>query len=372
MYGTKGQTRIAIEKYRRELEEELNNEHSRLKVGQYVREFHARRVAMGTLSSLTLDRDELEIVKIEEYFGDSLMSDISTAEINKAYAKMRIKEGMSASSIHKVHAKLRQILKQAVKEEIILRNPCDSIDDVKRPAAKERRSLSAEQALQLALDLKTEPRSGSVVAVWLALATGLRRGEALGLIWSDVDLDKKRVYVSKQFDSKRVRRDPKSNDSIRNLSIDDGTVAFLEEWKTMQSELFMNGDDVPVDFPVCTNKHGSFIDPNVFNRWRRNFFAAHGLGCFKNVEEYTDKRGVKCYRSSGYEGFNFHELRHTQATLLIGSGADIKTVQNRLGHSNASLTMNIYAHAIEQNDRYAADTIGNMLLSNKNEEEPDR
>ena len=65
----------------------------------------------------------------------------------------------------------------------------------------------------------------------------------------------------------------------------------------------------------------------------------------------------------GYEGFNFHELRHTQATLLIGQGADIKTVQNRLGHSSASLTMDIYAHAIEQNDREAADAIGDLLSS---------
>ena len=64
---------------------------------------------------------------------------------------------------------------------------------------------------------------------------------------------------------------------------------------------------------------------------------------------------------SGYEGFNLHELRHTQATLLIGSGADIKTVQNRLGHSSASLTMDIYAHAIEQNDRDAAEKIGSLL-----------
>ena len=70
---------------------------------------------------------------------------------------------------------------------------------------------------------------------------------------------------------------------------------------------------------------------------------------------------MKRYRNSGHVAYNPHELRHTQATTLSGSGADIKTVQNRLGHSSASLTMNIYAHAIEQNDRDAADAIGGML-----------
>ena len=66
-------------------------------------------------------------------------------------------------------------------------------------------------------------------------------------------------------------------------------------------------------------------------------------------------------RQGAYIGYNLHELRHTQATLLIGSGADIKTVQQRLGHSSASLTMDIYAHFIAQNDRVAANTIGEIL-----------
>lgn len=87
----------------------------------------------------------------------------------------------------------------------------------------------------------------------------------------------------------------------------------------------------------------------------------HGLGTFEKVEVWHDRNGIKRYRRSGYKGYNLHELRHTQATVLIGSGADIKTVQNRLGHSSASLTMNIYAHAIEQNDRESADTIGRVL-----------
>lgn len=74
-----------------------------------------------------------------------------------------------------------------------------------------------------------------------------------------------------------------------------------------------------------------------------------------------DSRGIARIKRTGYERLKFHELRHTQATLLISNGADIKTVQNRLGHSTAALTMDIYAHAIEQNDREAADEIGELL-----------
>lgn len=361
VHGNKAKARIELEAYRTELEDMLNNEHMALKVGAYAREFHQRRLDMGTLSPLSLERDEIEIARIEEHFGNVPVQDLDVATINEAYTKMR-KSGTSASALHKTHQKLSQVMKRAVKEEIILRNPCDLIDDVKRPEAAERRSLSAEQAMQLALDLKECERSGRIVAVWLALATGVRRGEALGLVWGNVDLARKRIRIQEQLDSKGVHRDPKSHKSKRNLAIDDGTIAFLAEWKIIQSDLFYQGGDVPDDAAVCSNDtDGNFISPAAFDKWRRAWFVDHDLGTFEKVEVWHDRNGVKRYRRSGYKGYNLHELRHTQATLLIGSGADIKTVQNRLGHSSASLTMNIYAHAIEQNDRGAADIIGNSL-----------
>ena len=361
VHGNKAKARIELEAYRTELEDMLNNEHMALKVGAYAREFHQRRLDMGTLSPLSLERDEIEIARIEEHFGNVPVQDLDVATINEAYTKMR-KSGTSASALHKTHQKLSQVMKRAVKEEIILRNPCDLIDDVKRPEAAERRSLSAEQAMQLALDLKECERSGRIVAVWLALATGVRRGEALGLVWGNVDLARKRIRIQKQLDSKGVHRDPKSHKSKRNLAIDDGTIAFLAEWKIIQSDLFYQVGDVPDDAAVCSNDtDGNFISPAAFDKWRRAWFVDHDLGTFEKVEVWHDRNGVKRYRRSGYKGYNLHELRHTQATLLIGSGADIKTVQNRLGHSSASLTMNIYAHAIEQNDRGAADIIGNSL-----------
>ena len=135
----------------------------------------------------------------------------------------------------------------------------------------------------------------------------------------------------------------------------------MSEWKMMQSDMFFGGGDVPGSTPVCTNETGGFISPSAFDRWRRNYFVEHGLGTFDKEEAWYDRNGIKRYRRSGYHGYNLHELRHTQATLLIGKGADIKTVQNRLGHSTASLTMDIYAHAIEQNDQEAAEVIGGLL-----------
>lgn len=362
IHGNKAKARQEIETYRKELEEQLNNSYYGLTIGEYARQFQENRRALESVSPLTIDRDELEIRRIENTIGSIQIQELNTTQISKTYESLR-KEGISQSGLFKFHQKLKQILNCAVKEEIIPKNPCDLIDGIKRPPSKRRRSLSQEQAIKLAKDLKESERNGKIVAIWLALATGIRRGEALGLLWESIDLDKKRIFIEAQLDSKGRRRNPKSRASMRMLSIDDGTVTFLSEWKKMQSSLFYRGKVVPPKSPVCTNEHGDFIEPNVFNRWRRLFFSEHGLGYFEKKEEWYDRNGIKRYRYSGFHGFNFHELRHTQATLLIGSGADIKTVQNRLGHSSASLTMDIYAHAIERNDREAANVIGSFLSS---------
>lgn len=374
--GNKAEATAALVAYQEELEGGLDASAAETTVAKYAREFQNDRIARCklekeraesageapryTLSPNTIKRDEVETQRIEEYFAHVALKDLSPADINRAYRKLQ-QQGVSASALHKLHRKLSQVMKHAVREGIIASNPCNRADEVQRPKPKERRSLSLEQAAQLASDLKASDRNGCIVAVWLALATGGRRGEILGLTWDDVDLEGKRLYFRRQLDRNKELRDPKSETSKRNLAINDGDVAFLTEWKRMVSERFYGGDAVPGSSPVCTNEIGSWLEPNFFNKWRRNFFAEHGLGRFEKVETYTDGKGQTRTRKSGYVGYNLHELRHTQATLLIGSGADIKTVQNRLGHSSASLTMNIYAHAIERNDREAAEAIGGML-----------
>lgn len=239
---------------------------------------------------------------------------------------------------------------------------------ISRPKSKERSSLKIEDAIKLADALRAQKPSGRVVAMWLGLATGIRRGEALGLTWKYVNFDKKQICIAQQLASNKTLCEPKSENSHRWVGIDDKTVEYLKAWKAQQQhELESMRINQRENTPVATNELGEVYDPSNFSRWRRNFFADNGLGYFEHEEIRTDPNGVKHVKRSGYHGYNFHELRHTQATLLIGSGVDIKTVQHRLGHASASLTMNIYAHAIAANDRTAADTIGNTIFGKVDE-----
>ena len=360
VYGTKADARRALEEYRIELECGVKNPEE-LTVGNYARAWYERRKNTGRYSPLTLKDDELQVRKIEGIWGATLLEDLTLKKISDAYDKLLASKRATKSAIHKLNATLSLVMDEAVANELVEANPCEHVK-APRPKAKERKALSDEQALDLAVALRTEEQTGNTVAVWIALATGMRRGEILGLVWRNVDFERKRIYVGQQYAADHKIRDPKSEKSHRWLGLDDGTVAFLAEWKEKQARAMeVAGLDQDEEAPVCTNTLFKFMDPNTFNRWRRQYFADHGLGEFGPAVRYTDSTGRKRWRKGAYVGYNLHELRHTQATLLIGSGADIKTVQQRLGHSSASLTMDIYAHFIAQNDRAAANTIGGIL-----------
>ena len=102
----------------------------------------------------------------------------------------------------------------------------------------------------------------------------------------------------------RELRDPKSEKSQRWIGIDDGTVAFLQEWKRIQARTMeVDGMELSPGTPVCENELHGFMDPNTFSRWRRAFFAEHGLGHFEHEEEYVD--------SSAFATATNHESRTT-------------------------------------------------------------
>lgn len=183
---------------------------------------------MNTLAPLSIKRDDIEIARIIENFGSTPIDKLTTEQISNVYAKLR-RNGMTKISLHKLHQKLNQILNKALASELIMRNPCIGITDVHRPAPKERKCLTDDQAAHLAEDLKNSERNGRIVAVWIALVTGVRRGETLGLVWKNVNLKEGTISIEQQLDSNGEIRAPKSAMSKRTITIDEGTVIFLQE-----------------------------------------------------------------------------------------------------------------------------------------------
>ena len=224
-------------------------------------------------------------------------------------------------------------------------NPCRR---VKAPKAqrKETAYLDENQAVQLISALDSEPIQYRTM-VLLILNTGLRRGELCALSWADINLDaavlsvrRNAVYVSGRG---VVLDTPKTKSSLRSIKLPQPVIPMLKQYRSWQAEHRLQMCDLWEDNDlVFPSWNGVPLYPDTLTSWFSDFVRRHGL-----------------------PPVTVHGLRHTNATLLIAAGTNLRTVSGRLGHSQASTTANIYAHAIQSADAAAAETLGDILSPTK-------
>ena len=353
----------------------LNPNAANTTFGDFANQWHKNRVAAEAVTKTRLKREETMVRDLCEHLGSVRLRDIAPQTIETVYARIREQKveargKCSGTTMNMYHKLLKQILGKAMDYDIILRNPAAKVEAPKVDPV-DRRSLTTEQAQDLLAKVNeaeeeaysnriqieerqqrrgdTSERSylrgmsqiSRVMAVRIAMATGLRRGEVVGLTWKYVDLKRGTIRVAHSVTVYSEVKDPKSEAGKRVLKIDEETVSHLARWKEFQQEelavLCLEQTD---DTPVCCNDKGEIMKPTNFSRWWRDWS-----------------------KKQGFEGWRFHEIRHSHATHLIASGMDFKTAQHRLGHSSAKLTMDQYAHAMPENDERAAEIIGNLYSS---------
>ncbi len=180
--------------------------------------------------------------------------------------------------------------------------------------------------------------------VELAIFTGMRRGEIVGLKWADIDFENQSLSIKRSIykpkDGKALEKEPKSKSSIRTISLPEHLIKTLLEYKAHQDRhiSFMGDAWNKLDY-VFTEEDGLVMNPQTPTRQFSNFLKRHNIRHLK-----------------------FHGLRHTSATMLLANGCDIKTVSSRLGHADLETT-GIYLHALESTDRKAAKTF-DAFISN--------
>lgn len=257
----------------------------------------------------------------------------------------------SARTVQYVHAVLRSALQQAMREELVARNVA-RIVETPTVTPKEVRPLDGVEARLL---LKTA-RSHRLYALWLLLvSTGLRRGEALALTWSDVDLANRQLRVRRNV--QRIRREllfgtPKTTRSIRTVSLPRHLVRALTSHREQQErERKVAGKKwQPTagqpDGLIFTTQTGRVIDPRSLNRMLT----------------------ILC-RDANVRRVRVHDLRHTCASLLLASGVDARTIMETLGHSTITMTLDTYAHVMDTTLRAAAERMDDALNLDDPDEE---
>ncbi len=377
---SKRELRKAMDEYKRELNEMgVDARPRRATVASYLDEYH--RFRRDALKPLAYEREGDLVREAGELLGKTTLSELTPAILRRVYLNARETGRFTDSEVFMIHGFVKRALNQAVEDEVLSKNPAKSVK-VPRPDYKQREALTLEEASRLRSLLLELDQAPCVVMTMLLLETGCRRGEVMGLTWKNVWLGRSRINVCQQLTSDGRITTPKSKMSNRRIALAPSTLEYLETWKEAQRREFeARGLEQTEDTFVChsysvrkVEVEGQVVkvpiawhlDSHNFDRWFRNFCVLNGFGRYtKDFEEHI-YGGRHVVRGEGYVGLCPHALRHTHATLLIGNGADWKTVQARMGHQDPSFTVRQYAHVIEANDDAAAELFDGLLERSDN------
>ena len=293
----------------------------REKTKNYYRNYIDNHIIPG-LGKIPLE--ELTTIQIQKFYND-----LQKNGRVQRYQHIELKDkGLSIRVVRGIHTLLSNCLEQAVQERLILANPAKGC---KLPKLEKKEMKILPQG-KIGPYLMEADKRGLLAAFYLELTTGLRRGELLALLWTDLDIDNRTVSVTKQvnrINGKLVVSQPKTQNSIRTLAIPQQAVDLLvAEHQKHPSNPYL--------FP--SPKTRGMFDPDSF----------------RHVHD-------KILKAIGAEHIRFHDLRHTFATLSLKNGVDVKTLSGALGHYSAGFTLSTYTHATTEMKRDAAETIGNII-----------
>ena len=275
---------------------------------------------------------------IKPNIGKIPLEKLTTMDLQKFYRKLLTKgrverieskeqpKGLSAKTVRNINQVISSAMDLAVAQKIILTNPTNACE-LPKVEHQEMQTIPAEQ-LQAFLD---EARATGVYEMYyIELATGLRRGELLGLKWTDIDWKNGIIKVRRQIarvDGQIVEAPLKTKNSYRAVTISQQAIEVLREQKRKTNDQYV--------FP---SPNVGPISPDSVNNM---------------LKRVLERAGIPKVR--------FHDLRHTFATIALQNGVDIKTVSGMLGHFSAGFTLDTYAHVTTSAQKEAANTMGGVL-----------
>lgn len=255
-------------------------------------------------------------------------------DISKAYCQKMINEiADSIASVNDYKIQANQVFKYAIKMDIISKNPMEHVmipkqqkELISTENEMNRRNYWTKEEVKHFLTLTTQELSyRDYVLFNLLIYTGARKGELLSLTWDDIDFEAASIRLIKTLffsEGEFLFQTPKTGQSKRSISLDGQSLSLLKKWRTRQKE-------------------ENLAQLNALNNHNLVFSRDNGSPLRL---AYPNEKLKSIINKEKLHQITVHGLRHTHASLLFEAGASIKEVQERLGHSDIKMTMNIYTH----------------------------
>ena len=276
--------------------------------------------------------------------GHIRVDKISPLDIQK-FVKTLMDAGLAPNSLRNYIRFVSVILNYAVKKRVALYNPCTTADLPKLNQPK-RDFYSIEEGKEFLEHLRAESSEKFNYAVFFTLAmyTGCRKGELLGLEFKDIDFENNiisinRAYYYSNYDKITFTDTPKSANSIRNIKVPRHIIQLISKLKRWQKERrLLAGASWEENDRLFTDGFGKTLHP-------------------RSMENYL----FHLCKRTGMRKVKIHSFRHFNASVLISKGVDVVTVQHALGHSSASTTLSVYSHAFNTSQTKAMEAIAQAI-----------
>jgi integrase len=277
---------------------------------------------------------------VRPLLGSQKLSDVRSLDVQSVYSAMAERK-LSPRTIRYTHAIINSAFRQAMKWNMLVRNPCDAVD-LPRKERKEMQALSKDEVGRFLMAAEGDTHQALFA---FAITTGMRPEEYLALKWSDLNLDERTATVTRTLVWRKgggwYFGEPKTSRSRRTVTFPESVAKALRTHRAKQAELKLKmGESYAKDNLVFATVDGTPV----------------------NARNLTLRHFKPCLRRAGLsDTLRLYDLRHTCATLLLAANEHPKIVSERLGHASITLTLDTYSHVLPSMQQAASDKLERLL-----------
>jgi len=307
----------------RDLDAGLDLSSDRQTVAQFLDKWLSASVKPSVKVKTYEGYESIVRIRVTPRIGRTHLAKLTALDLQALYTELA-NAGLSARSVHHTHRVLHRAFVQAVRWNLIARNPCDGAQGP-RATRSEMMVWTPEEADAFLISTRQHPAHALYM---LALTTGMRQGELLGLKWGDVDLSAGTLAVRRSLQRQRVAglvfEEPKTARSRRSIRLCQRAIVALRAHHDRQAfDRRAAGSEWKARDLVFCHANGEPLDPS-----------------------YQTTIFKKAVEAAGVPAIRFHDMRHTAATILLSRGVHVKLVSEMLGHATIVLTLDTYSHLI--------------------------